>query len=129
MRSRRIKIRWTGGRTDPGDLRAAVLTADAGHALPGIIIEAQLPTPDRSFVRVDELGHLREAAPGEHTRGRRFGRQGVGEDHVQAHYPRTSDQFTHVGGGDAAALARRRDGIAQFGCAVHRGALPASVAD
>jgi hypothetical protein len=29
----------------------------------------------------------------------------------------------------AAALARRCDGIAQFGYAVHRGAFPASVAD
>jgi hypothetical protein len=53
----------------------------------------------------------------------------VSDDHSQARYPRTSDQFTHDGGCDAAALARRCDGIAQFGCAVRRGAFPASVAD
>jgi hypothetical protein len=41
----------------------------------------------------------------------------------------TSDQFTHDGGCDATALARRCDGIAQFGCTVQRGAFPASVAD
>src|SRR5207245_8594676 len=42
--------------------------------------------------------------------------------------PRTSDQFTPDGGCDAAPLARRWTGIAQFGCSVQRG-LPASVAD
>jgi hypothetical protein len=41
-------------------------------------------------------------------------------DHPQARY-RTSDQFTRDGGCDAAALARRRDGMAQFGGAIQRG--------
>jgi hypothetical protein len=93
------------------------------------IFEVMLPTPNRPFVGVDELGHLCESTPREDARGRGFGRQGVGEHYSQARCPCPSDEFTHDGGGDAAALARRRDGITQLGGAVQRGALPAAVAD
>jgi len=54
------------------------------------IFEVMLPTPNRPFVGVDELGHLCESASREHARGRRLGRQGVSEDYSQARYPHTS---------------------------------------